>query len=76
MAKKKPKLDDSKDLIRVNTKKREIEKRDEYDVWANGLGLGVEERKVLEKLKGATGERIISATSIAQWSQSTLTRLP
>jgi hypothetical protein len=59
MAKEKPKLDDSKDLIRVNTKKREIEKRDEYDVWANGLGLGVEERKVLEKLKGATGERII-----------------
>jgi hypothetical protein len=58
MAKEKPKLGESKYLIRVNTKKLEIEKRDEYDVWANGLGWGVEERMMLEKLKGATRERI------------------
>ena len=57
--KEKPKLDESEDLIKVMSKKREIKKRDDYDVWANGLGLGVEERKVLEKLKEPTRERII-----------------
>jgi hypothetical protein len=52
-------FEEADDTIRLLTVRREIGKRDKYDVWANGLGFGVEERKVLEKLKDPTQERII-----------------
>jgi hypothetical protein len=47
-------------MIRLLSIKRGLEKRDRYVVWVNGLGLGVEERKVLEKLWNPTQERIIT----------------